>query len=409
MTEPFDGPTVRDVLTRVAPLAERFHGVGRRVHLVGGVVRDLLIGRPADDLDLTTDARPDETKRLVSGWADDVWSQGERFGTIGCRRGDDVFEITTYRAEDYDPTSRRPVVEFGDTLEGDLVRRDFTINAMALDPLDGSLVDPHGGRGDLAAGILRTPGPPDVSFDDDPLRMLRAARFVARFGLTPDDALLGSMRRHAPRLDIVSAERIHDELLKLLGGPDPAAGLGLLAEVGLLERFLPEAVVDDAVLARLRPDPLLRLAALVRQTDRDRLLRRARALRMSKDETSTLVRLVSVGSSALVHDAPFDDRAVRRLAVAAGTRLDEVRELVRAVDPHRGAAVDAAVDDLAAREDLHPDRVVDGAAVQRALGIAPGREIGEALRFLDQLRIEHGPLAEADQLARLREWWSARG
>ena len=287
------------MLDRVAPLAERFVDAGHRVHLVGGVVRDLVLGRDSVDLDLTTDARPEQTKAIVGRWADDVWSQGERFGTIGCRHDGDVFEITTYRADAYDPASRKPIVEFGDSLEGDLVRRDFTINAMALDPVDGSLVDPHDGRGDLAARVLRTPGPPNVSFDDDPLRMLRAARFVARFGLVPAEELLVSMRQRVERIDIVSAERIHDELMKLLGGPDPAIGLALLDEVGLLGRVAPEAVVEPEVLAAIDPDPLWRWAAVLRYAEPDALRRRLQAVRSSKAEVTAVTRLVALSRSVL--------------------------------------------------------------------------------------------------------------
>ncbi|MEO1065462.1 MAG: hypothetical protein AAFZ07_28940, partial [Actinomycetota bacterium] len=319
------GPAVGPVLDRVTPLAERFRTADRRVHLVGGVVRDLVLGRSSVDLDLTTDARPAQIKALVSGWADDVWSQGERFGTIGCRHGDDVYEITTYRADAYDPASRKPVVEFGDTLEGDLVRRDFTINAMALDPTSAELVDPHDGRRDLEEGVLRTPGPPDVSFDDDPLRMLRAARFVARFGLVPTDELLASMRRHAPRLGIVSAERIHDELLKLLDGPDPAVGLRVLDEQGLLELFLPEADVDAVVLGRL-DDPIGRLAGLLRHAPVDALRARLSTLRASKAEAAAVVRTVSGARGALAAPA-IDPSMLRRLALDARESIDGVRAL----------------------------------------------------------------------------------
>ncbi len=400
---------MRSVLHRVTPLAQGFVDAGHRVHLVGGVVRDLVLGRASVDLDLTTDALPAQTKALVSGWADDVWSQGERFGTIGCRHADDIFEITTYRADAYDPTSRKPIVEFGHTLEGDLVRRDFTINAMALDPLDASLVDPHGGQRDLAERVLRTPGPPDVSFDDDPLRMLRAARFVARFGLSPTDALLASMRRHVERIDIVSAERIHDELLKLLGGPDPAVGLDLLDDVGLLGRVLPEAVVEPEVLSRVGPQALWRLAAVLRHADPEPLRRRLQTLRTSKADVATVARLVTVTRSVLGGPSSFADAEVRRIVVDAGDHLDGVRTLVRAVEPGRGEALDAAWSELSAREDLRAAPSIDGAGVQEALGVAPGRAIGEALAFLEELRIEHGPLPEGEQLDRLRAWWAERG
>ncbi len=399
---------MRSVLSRVLPLAQRFVEAGHRVHLVGGVVRDLVLGRDSVDLDLTTDARPAQTKGVVGGWADDVWSQGERFGTIGCRHGADVFEITTYRADAYDPASRKPIVEFGHTLEGDLVRRDFTINAMALDPLDAVLVDPHGGRDDLAARVLRTPGPPDVSFDDDPLRMLRAARFVARFDLTPTDGLLGSMRERVERIDIVSAERIHDELLKLLGGPDPASGLELLDDVGLLARVVPEAVVEPEVLAAIAPRAWWRLAAVLRLVEPEPLRARLQALRSSRADVAAVTCLVAATRSVLEGPPAPADADIRRLAVDAGEHVDGVRTLVRAVDPVRGEALDAAWDDLTGREDLHAEPLLDGAAVQRALDVTPGREVGEALAFLEELRIERGPLPREVQLALLREWWGSQ-
>ncbi|MBW3574066.1 MAG: CCA tRNA nucleotidyltransferase, partial [Actinobacteria bacterium] len=208
---------LRPVLAEVAPLAERFTARGHRVYLVGGTVRDLMLGRPLDDadFDLTTDARPDDIEAVVASWADAVWLQGKRFGTIGARKDGRDFEITTHRAEAYRPDSRNPEVRFADDIEVDLSRRDFTVNALALalaDTDDPQLVDPFGGAGDLASGRLRTPLSPEESFSDDPLRMLRAARFVAGYGLAPDAELIDAVRRLHERLEIVSAERIRNEL-----------------------------------------------------------------------------------------------------------------------------------------------------------------------------------------------------
>jgi len=247
---------LRPILEETRPLADRFAAAGHRLYLVGGIVRDLLADRPLDqpDIDLTTDARPEETKALLNGWATAVWTQGERFGTIGAKKGDRSFEITTHRAEAYVPDSRKPAVEFSDAIEADLSRRDFTVNAMALTLPDPELVDPFDGSSDLLVHRrLRTPLSPDQSFTDDPLRMLRAARFIAGYGLTPDDELRASIERQRQRLEIVSAERIRDELDKLIVVDDPSAGLWFLHDTGLFDEFMPEIAG-----LRLQQDPIHR-------------------------------------------------------------------------------------------------------------------------------------------------------
>src|SRR3954464_14876712 len=225
----------------------------RRLYLVGGIVRDLLGGREIErpDIDLTTDARPEETKRILEGWADAVWTQGERFGTIGAKRDGRTFEITTHRADAYDPSSRKPDVAFGDDIDADLARRDFTVNAMALALPEPRLIDPFDGSVDLHAHRLRTPLSPEVSFTDDPLRMLRAARFLAGYGLQPDADLVEAVRANAHRLEIVSVERIRDELDKLMVVPDPSAGLWFVVDTGLADLFLPELAA-----MRLEQDPI---------------------------------------------------------------------------------------------------------------------------------------------------------
>ena len=276
----------RPVVEEVAPLAERFAAAGKRVYLVGGIVRDGFVGRPGggsafgpdSDVDLTTDARPDEIEAIVRGWADALWLQGKAFGTIGCTHAGRRFEITTHRAEAYSPDSRKPEVRFGDDVAADLARRDFTVNAMALELPSLELSDPHGGLADLAAGRLRTPLDPEESFSDDPLRMLRAARFAAGYGLEPAHGLVEAIERLAARIEIVSAERVRDELDKLLVVPSPDAGIWLVVRTGLAAHFLPElpalALEQDpvhrhkdvlahtiAVVERAKPDPHLFLAA----------------------------------------------------------------------------------------------------------------------------------------------------
>jgi len=245
----------RAVLDELSPLTERFSAAGHRLYLVGGTVRDLLFADDgvSDDFDATTSARPPDIKRCLEGWADAIWTQGERFGTIGAKKGDRIYEITTHRAEAYADDSRKPHVDFADEIEVDLSRRDFTVNAMALEltAATPTLVDPFGGASDLVTRTLRTPLSPEVSFSDDPLRMLRAARFIARYQLQPVPELTAAVSAMHARLEIVSAERIRDEIDKLIVVDHPSAGLWFAIETGLAEEFLPELPA-----MRLEQDPI---------------------------------------------------------------------------------------------------------------------------------------------------------
>ncbi|MBA3266877.1 MAG: CCA tRNA nucleotidyltransferase, partial [Acidimicrobiia bacterium] len=267
------------LLDEIQPLAARFTAIGHRIYLVGGSVRDAILGRPLDeiDLDFTTDARPDAIQRIVGPWADAVWTQGKRFGTIGAARGGREYEITTHRAEAYAPDSRKPEVAFADAVEVDLSRRDFTVNAMALSLPDLDLVDPFGGVADLSALRLRTPLAPEDSFGDDPLRMLRAARFIAGYDLVPEPELVAAVRSMRSRMEIVSPERIRDELDKLLVVKVPSPGLWFLVETGLAEEFLPEipalGLEQDPV--HRHKDVLAHTLAVVDKTNSDRILRMA--------------------------------------------------------------------------------------------------------------------------------------
>ena len=274
------------LLHATSELAQRFARADKTLYLVGGSVRDALVPATSDpghdfDYDLTTDARPDEIEQIVAGWADDIWTQGARFGTIGCRRGQDRFEITTHRAEVYVPESRKPEVSFGDDIVEDLSRRDFTINALALRLPDMELIDPFDGLADLAAGRLRSPLDPEVSFGDDPLRMLRAARFIARFSLEPDAALVAAVGRMHGRLSIVSSERIRDELDKIMVLERPSDALWFVVRMGLAREFLPElpglALEQDPI--HRHKDVLAHTLAVVDKTSENRLLRLA-ALRV---------------------------------------------------------------------------------------------------------------------------------
>jgi poly(A) polymerase len=454
---------LQPVLDEVRPLAERFGAAGHRAYLVGGSVRDLLLGRdPAQiDFDLTTDARPDDIEAIVRGWADAVWTQGKRFGTIGCKKDGRDYEITTHRAEAYAPDSRKPEVSYGDDVEVDLSRRDFTVNAMALRLGADSpeLIDPYGGAADLVAKRLRTPLSPEESFSDDPLRMLRAARSIAGYGLEPDAELVAAVERLHDRLEIVAAERIRMELDKLMVVERPGTGLWFLVDTGLAAEFLPElpglALEQDpihrhkdvlahtiAVVENTSPDRILRLAALFPDVGKPktrsfggkgkvsfhhhevvgaRMTRdRMQALRYPTDEVEAVTQLVELHLRFHTYKMGWTDSAVRRYVRDAGPLLEQLNELTRCDcttrNPKKAEALARRMDQLQARivelreqEELaamRPD--LDGKAVMDHLGIQPGREVGEALSFLLELRLEEGPLGDEEAKRRLDEWWAAR-
>lgn len=456
-------------LEEVRPLADAFSAAGHRLYLVGGIVRDHFLGRErggAGDVDLTTDARPEQIRALVAPLADAVWEQGARFGTIGCRIDGRPYEITTHRAEAYTTESRKPQVTFSDSVTDDLARRDFTVNAMALEVTAEvpRLVDPHGGAADLAAGVLRTPLPPEESFSDDPLRMMRAARFLAGYGLTPTDELVAAVQAMATRLEIVSAERIRDELDKLIVVDDPAAGLWFLNDTGLAEQFLPElpamrlemdpihrhkdvlahtiAVVGN-VRARDddgRPNRITRLAALfhdvgkpkTRSFDKGkgvsfhhhevvgaRMTReRMQALKYSKEDVEAVTQLVFLHLRFHTYRLGWTDAAVRRFVRDAGPLLGELVELTRCDcttrNQRKARTLAARMDELEERigvleaeeelKAIRPD--LDGQAVMARLGVPPGRVVGQALAYLLELRLDEGPLGEEEAGRRLDRWWS---
>ena len=466
---------VAEVLAELAPLAARFGAAGHRVYLVGGAVRDLLLGVTdgRGDRDLTTDARPQQVKALLKGWADAVWTQGERFGTIGARRQRPdgtvlVVEITTFRGERYDDDSRKPAVTFADTVEADLARRDFTINAMALELLDDDavLVDPHGGAADLATATLRTPLAPEVSFDDDPLRMLRAARFIARFGLTPVPDLVTAVQQRGSRLEIVSAERIRDELDKLVVVDDPSAGLWFLVDTGLAEHFLPELPAlrlehdpihrhkdvlshTIAVVANVAAEHgdfdfrLTRLAALFHDVGKPRTRgyqpgkgttfhhhdvvgarmtrKRMEALKYSSADIAAVSELVFLHLRFHTYEMGWSDSAVRRYVRDAGDLLTELNVLTRCDcttrDERKAARLSKRMDDLeerivelAAQEELRAIRPeLDGTQVMEHLGIPAGPLVGQALAHLLEIRLDEGEIGHDEAVARLDQWWKSRG
>ncbi len=464
-------------LDRLSPvldeLGARFADAGHELHLVGGPVRDAMLGRSHTDLDFATSARPDDTERLLAGWGDARWDMGREFGTLGARRGPWVVEVTTYRSDTYDPSSRHPAVAYGDTLAGDLGRRDFTVNAMAVSVPGRVFEDPYGGIVDLAHRVLRTPGRPEDSFGDDPLRMMRAARFAAQLGFDVADEVVAAMTAMAGRISIISAERVRDELVKVVCAPYPRRGLRLLVDTGLADLVLPElpalrlerdehhrhkdvyehtlTVLEQAIDLEPRltpdgdggPDFVSRFAALMHDVGKPRTrrllddgtvtfhhhdvvgakltTRRMRALRFSNDETAAVGRLVELHLRFHGYGSgEWTDAAVRRYVRDAGDQLARLHVLTRADCTTRNQRkadrlrrtyddLEARIDRLAGEEELaaiRPD--LDGNQIMETLGLGPGREVGEAYRFLLELRLDHGPLPEDDARAALLAWWTAR-
>lgn len=436
-------------------LAARLAEGGHDCYLVGGTVRDALLDRADTDVDLTTDARPEVIEAAVRGWADAVWLQGRRFGTVGAEKDGLRMEITTFRGDLYRPESRKPEVTYADRIEDDLVRRDFTINAMALALPEPRLVDPHGGAADLANRRLRTPQAPEVSFADDPLRMLRAARFVATFALEPDPELVAAIESMRQRLEIVSVERIRDELQRLVTVDDPSAGLWMLCETGLSDEFVPELnsmrLEQDpihshkdvlahtiAVVRNVQSrDPLVRLAALFHDIGKPKTRsfasggvtfhhhevvgarmteERMRALKFPNDVVEAVTKLVYLHLRIHTYAMGWTDRAVRRYVRDAGELLVELNELQRADcttrNVRKAATLARRMDDLEARiERLRAEEELDaikppldGRQVMEFLGVDPGRVVGEALDFLLEARLDDGPIPEDEAYERLARW-----
>jgi poly(A) polymerase len=453
----------------IARLATAFAAAGHELALVGGPVRDAFLDRALNDLDFTTSASPDEILAIVKPISSAQWDIGREFGTIGARILGEKVEITTYRADSYNGETRKPTVEFGDTLEGDLVRRDFTVNAMALRLPELVLVDPSGGVDDLIAQRIRTPGSPEVSFGDDPLRMLRAARFESQLGFTVDEPTVAAITALADRISIISVERISDELSKLLLTDSPRAGLQLLVDTGLAELVLPElpalklemdehahhkdvyehslTVLDQAISYEKSrghsPDLVLRIASLLHDIGKPATKRvepggvvsfyhhdvvgaklagrRLKELRFDKDTITAVTRLIELHLRFFGYtDTAWTDSAVRRYVRDAGDQLERLHILTRADVTTRNRrkadrlafAYDDLEDRIAAIAEaegvaaVRPD--LDGAAIMALLGLKPGPEVGEAYRFLLELRLDEGPLGEDEAQRRLLDWWQQR-
>lgn len=457
-------------LLRVSPvaddLARRFQEAGFSLALVGGSVRDALLGRLGNDLDFTTDARPDDVLKIVRPWADSVWEVGIAFGTVGCQKNGYQIEVTTYRSEAYDRTSRKPEVSYGDSIEQDLVRRDFTVNAMAVALPQKEFIDPHGGLEDLSARVLRTPGTPEESFSDDPLRMLRAARFAAQLDFEVAPEVVAAMKAMSDRIEIVSAERVRDELNKLILSVQPRKGLALLVDTGLADRVLPElpalrlesdehhrhkdvyehslTVLEQAIdLEQDGPDLVLRLAALLHDIGKPRTRRfesngrvsfhhhemvgakltkkRMTALKYSNEMVRDVSRLVELHLRFHGYGTgEWTDSAVRRYVRDAGPLLTRLHKLTRSDcttrNKRKAAALSRAYDGLEDRiaqlqeqeqlDSIRPD--LDGNEIMGILGVGPGPVIGKAYTFLMELRLENGPMEREAAVAALKTWWAAQ-
>ena len=449
-------------------LAAQFKANGFRLALVGGPVRDALLNRLGNDLDFTTNAKPEETKKILKKWADDIWDVGIKFGTIGAKKSEITFEVTTYRADNYEVDSRKPEVNFGDNIEGDLLRRDFTVNAMAIELTteQPEFIDPHNGVTDLLRKVLRTPTKPEISFSDDPLRMLRAARFAAQLNFAIEDDVLKAMKEMADRLSIISAERIRDEFVKTLMSDNPRIGITILVDTGLCEKFLPEipklrleidehhhhkdvyehslTVLEQSIALEHRlggKNLVSRLAALLHDIGKPK----TRALipgggvsfhhhevvgsRLTKERLKKLRFdhhiVEEVSQLVFLHlrfhgygDGAWTDSAVRRYVRDAGDLLTHLHVLTRADCTTRNVKkaerLAAHYDDLENRiqtlmeqEELlkiRPD--LDGHAIMQLLGVPAGPIIGKAYEYLLELRLEHGPLGAERAEQELRNWWA---
>ena len=455
-------PSLDELLAPGSPmdeLAARFVDAGHELYLVGGPVRDALLGRTSEDLDFATDATPSETESIIGPVAGSIWLQGANYGTVGAVVGGIHVEITTFRTEKYQPSSRHPEVRFEKNIEMDLSRRDFTVNAMAIRLPDREAVDPFDGRRDVERRELRTPGDPRDSFSDDPLRMLRAFRFASQLGFRIDRSVLVAIEELRELIDTVSAERIRDEFSKLLIGREPARALQLADPTGLTDRFFPELsslkLEQDpihrhkdvfahtlAVIERTAPRLELRLAALFHDIGKPKTRAigpegvsfhhhevvgsrmaadRMRALRYPNDIIAKVERLIYLHHRFHTYRLGWSDAAVRRYVRDAGSDLPDLNALVRADATTRNVAkakrLSERMDELEARiatlrEQEELDRIrppLDGRQVMTFLGVQPGPVVGEALDFLLEARLDEGPISEADAYKRLRTWARERG
>ena len=404
-----------EIVNTAADLTNLFKDNGFRLYFVGGIVRDLLLGYKPDvlDLDCTTDASPKEIKRIVQPIADAVWLQGERFGTVGMRVNGTNYEITTHRAESYVDDSRKPVVNFSTNLSDDLIRRDFTVNAMAVDTATGELFDPYGGVKDLEEMTLRTPMDPEESFTDDPLRILRAARFIAAYGFSPTGELLQAAQKISERLNIVSIERIRDEIFRLLSVEDPRLGLKFLSasktalyvfpEVFELGEERQEMLFNQVSL--VEAEPLMRLAVFKEMIPDSRL----RSFRLSSKE---LVYVEKIRNALVLLEKndqnDWSDAKFRRLAFDTEGALDDVVRIWERIFPKNLTVINELKRLNEAGEFTTFEPFFDGETIMNELGIEPGPDVGTVTDWLINLRIEEGSLSEEQVKQKLHIWWDQK-
>ena len=464
---------IRSLIERAplaSSLAQAFKAKGFTLALVGGPVRDAILARLGNDLDFTTNAHPLETKKILQSWADNVWDTGIAFGTVAGKRGDTTVEVTTYRTEQYDPESRKPEVQYGDSIHGDLSRRDFTVNSMALE-LTGDepeFIDPFNGLQDLAAKVLRTPVGAEDSFNDDPLRMMRAARFASQLDFEIAPEVLAAMKDLAQRISIISAERVRDEFIKIMMSPNPRIGITVLVDTGLADIVLPEipklrlevdehhhhkdvyehsiTVLEQAMELEDRlgaPNLVIRLAALLHDIGKPKTRafiegggvsfhhhevvgarlakKRLQALRFDNDTIDAVELLTALHLRFHGYgEGEWTDSAVRRYVRDAGELITHLHVLTRADcttrNKTKAARLSATYDSLEKRIEvlmeqeelskIRPD--LDGAQVMQLLNLKPSREVGEAMDFLMELRLEQGPIGVDAATQALLKWWASR-
>ena len=406
---------LQTIIQQVDEVRRAFESAGKKIYLVGGIVRDLY-GNATNiqnlDIDLTTNATPEEIKAIIKPIADNLWLSGEKFGTIGAHVNGKTIEITTHRSESYLSDSRKPIVEFSQQIEEDLSRRDFTVNSMAIDLSSKELIDPFNGQKDFADGVLRTPLNPDISFSEDPLRMLRAARFTCRFELTPTKKMVQSMKALAPRLEIVSPERIREEFDKFLEVRNPEPGFKLLLKTKIYKLFLPEINDKENIrknggyrsLSQLPIDPLVRLAALLLNTSAKECEYRMKRLKYSNERISQTKLLIQ--STKTIEAKPIDNESYRKWYFQTADLRDKAIELAKINKKLKKIISEMEKTKISLEQELHDFSVpLTGAEIMELLKIQEGPEVGEALQYLQEIRFQKGPITQGEAEKAIRNWW----
>ena len=409
---------LQTIIQQVDEVRRTFESAGKKIYLVGGIVRDLY-GNATNiqnlDIDLTTNATPEEIKAIIKPIADNLWLSGEKFGTIGAHVNGKTIEITTHRSESYLSDSRKPIVEFSQQIEEDLSRRDFTVNSMAIDLSSKELIDPFNGQKDFADGVLRTPLNPDISFSEDPLRMLRAARFTCRFELTPTKKMVQSMKALAPRLEIVSPERIREEFDKFLEVRNPEPGFKLLLKTKIYKLFLPEINDKENIrknggyrsLSQLPIDPLVRLAALLLNTSAKECEYRMKKLKYSNERISQTQLLIQ--STKTIETKPIDNESYRKWYFQTADLRDKAIELAKINKKSKKIISEMEKTKISLEHELHDFSVpLTGAEIMELLKIQEGPEVGEALQYLQEIRFQKGPITQGEAEKAIRNWWDEK-